>query len=188
MPYGRIFAKKVREDGYVFDSEQEYAFYKALQERNDVGGLIVHPIYELQPAFVKGGKSWKAINYEADFQYTDSKGLHIVDVKGMILPEFEIHRKMFEYKYPQYRLEVLKYSKTTGWVSIDDYKKEMKSKRAKLIEEKNHYKNIVEKAEKDKQRKAKLRERLIVLQGKSTLTKSERERVEAIMVELNEKD
>jgi hypothetical protein len=62
----------------------------------------------------------------------------------MILPEFEIHRKMFEYKYPQFNLEVLKYSKTTGWVSIDDYKKTMRSKRQQVRAERTELKKKLE--------------------------------------------
>jgi hypothetical protein len=68
----------------------------------------------------------------------------VVDVKGMVLPEFEIHRKMFEYKYKEHNLEVLKYSKTTGWVSIDEYKKTMRTKRQQIRSERTALKKKLE--------------------------------------------
>jgi hypothetical protein len=145
----RIFAKKVEADGYKFDSEMEYAFYLVLKARlndNTIRNLEIHPSFELQPAFVKNGKSWKSMNYEADFMFYDclAQAERIVDVKGMVLPEFEIHRKLFEYKYSYYNLEVLKYSKTTGWVSIDDYKKTMRSKRQQIKAERSEFKKRLE--------------------------------------------
>jgi hypothetical protein len=83
------------------------------------------------------------MNYEADFQFYDnqSNAERIIDVKGMVLPEFEIHRKMFEYLYPSLHLEVLKYSKTTGWVELDSYKQTMRSKRQQIKQERTELKN-----------------------------------------------
>jgi hypothetical protein len=145
----RIFAKKVEADGYKFDSEMEYQYYLELKKRLEdktIRDLEIHPLFELQPTFTKTGKTWKAIHYEADFKFFDmlTSSLRIVDVKGMVLPEFEIHRKMFEFKYPDYNLEVLKYSKTTGWVDIDSYKKTMRSKRQQVRMERTELKTRLE--------------------------------------------
>ena len=136
----RIYAKKVEADGYKFDSEMEYTYYLELKQRlkdGTIKNLEIHTVFELQPEFTKAGKKWKAIHYEADFVFFDNlvNKKRVVDVKGMVLPEFEIHRKMFEYKYPEHNLEVLKYSKTTGWVSIDEYKKTMRTKRQQIRSE-----------------------------------------------------
>lgn len=142
----RIFAKKVDADGYRFDSEMEYSYYLILKDRlakGEIKDLKIHPSFVLIPPFTKAGKEWKAMHYEADFQFFDiNKNLErIVDVKGMVLPEFEIHRKMFEYLYPSRELEVLKYSKTTGWVSLDSYKQTMRSKRQQIKQERTELKN-----------------------------------------------
>jgi hypothetical protein len=145
----RIYAKKVDADGYKFDSEMEYQYYLELKQRLEdktIVNLKIHPLFELQPKFNKNGKEWRPLHYEGDFQFDDllTNTTRVVDVKGMILPEFEIHRKMFEYKYPQFNLEVLKYSKTTGWVSIDDYKKTMRSKRQQVRAERTELKKKLE--------------------------------------------
>ena len=142
----RIFAKKVDADGYRFDSEMEYSYYLILKDRltkGEIKDLKIHPSFILIPAFVKGKKEWKAMHYEADFQFFDNErnNERIVDVKGMVLPEFEIHRKMFEYLYPSHHLEVLKYSKTTGWVELDSYKQTMRSKRQQIKQERTELKN-----------------------------------------------
>lgn len=142
----RIFAKKVEADGYKFDSEMEYSYYLILKERlakGEIKELKIHPLFLLIPEFEKKNKKWKAMHYEADFQFYDlnSKQERIIDVKGMVLPEFEIHRKMFEYLYPSHHLEVLKYSKTTGWVELDSYKQTMRSKRQQIKQERTELKN-----------------------------------------------
>jgi len=159
----RIYAKKVDADGYKFDSEMEYNYYLDLKQRlkdGTIGDLKVHPLFELQPSFNKGGKIWKPIHYEADFSFYDKVTMskRIVDVKGMILPEFEIHRKMFEFKYHEYNLEILKYSKTTGWVSIDDYKKTMRSKRQQIRIERTELKKKLERLSILSKRIAKLKQ------------------------------
>lgn len=163
MAYGRIFAKKVKYDGYTFDSEMECLYYKELKERQakgEVGEIYVHKSFVLQREFVaKNGKKHKAITYEPDFVFFDNEQnkWRYVDVKGMLLPEFEIKWKMFDKLLITHfpitdngYLEVLKYSKTTGWCNIEDYKKIMKTKKQELIAEKNYYKNIVMKQEHDK--------------------------------------
>lgn len=145
----RIYAKKVEADGYKFDSEMEYNYYLEIKQRladGTIKNLEIHPVFELQPEFTKAEKKWKAIHYEADFVFFDNlvNKKRVVDVKGMVLPEFEIHRKMFEYKYKEYNLEVLKYSKTTGWVSIDEYKKTMRTKRQQIRSERTALKKKLE--------------------------------------------
>ena len=180
----RIYAKKVEADGYKFDSEMEYNYYLELKQRQKDGtikNLEIHTVFELQPEFTKAGKKWKAIHYEADFVFFDNlvNKKRIVDVKGMVLPEFEIHRKMFEYKYKDYDLEVLKYSKTTGWVSIDDYKKTMRSKRQLIRQERTAYKNKLE-------RLSFLNKKILLLKSETNLSKGNQKRLEAYEKEIQE--
>lgn len=165
MNYGKINHKKVEIDGYVFDSETEALFYQELKKDPfvDKFSIIVHPKYELQPQFTDSdGNKRKPINYYADFEYQViaihapcddlrssylSFGKHVVDIKGWLGQDnaFPLHWKMFDYQHKgELCLEVLKYSKTTGFVPYADYKEIMKSKRSQLIAEKNGYKGDLE--------------------------------------------
>lgn len=179
----RIYAKKVEADGYKFDSEMEYQYYLELKtrlENKTISNLEIHPVYELQAAFEKNGRKWKSINYEADFRFFDlvKNESRVVDVKGMVLPEFEIHRKMFEFKYP-FNLEVIKYSKTTGWVSIDDYKKTMRTKRQQIRHERTAFKNKLE-------RLSYLNQKIVILKGETNLTPSQKKKLDAYEKELQQ--
>jgi hypothetical protein len=180
----RIYAKKVDADGYKFDSEMEYQYYLELKQRLEdktIVNLKIHPLFELQPKFNKNGKEWRPLHYEGDFQFEDllTSKTRVVDVKGMILPEFEIHRKLFEFKYPQFNLEVLKYSKTTGWVSIDDYKKTMRTKRQQIRQERTAFKNKLE-------RLSFLNQKIVILKGETNLTPSQKKKLDAYEKELQE--
>ena len=195
MAYGRFYAKKVEADGYKFDSDMEYQRYlllKELEQDKKIANLKIHPCYELQEAYISyDGRKVKPLNYEADFEYYDmaTDKLIVEDVKGFATPDFEIHRKLFDYAFKySTSLVVLKYSKTTGFVPLEDYKKIMKSKRQKLIEEKNHYKNIVVKQEKEKVKEENKRQRelariqsleLLVKEG-NKLTKAQQARLDEL--------
>ena len=154
MNYGKINHKKVEIDGYVFDSETEALFYQELKKDPNVDQrtIEVHPKFELQPEFTDhDGKKRKAINYYADFKYMKwefgNLVHHVVDIKGWLGQDnaFPLHWKMFDYQHKcELCLEVLKYSKTTGFVPYADYKEIMKSKRSQLIAEKNGYKGDLE--------------------------------------------
>ena len=198
MYQGRIYHKKVKEDGYVFDSEMEYLYYlhlKSRLEEDEISNLQVHPSYLLLDNFKNAnGKLHKAITYEPDFVYFDLDDCktHYVDVKGFLTEEFALKWKLFD-KFlidncQGCFLEVLKYSKTTGFVPIEKYKQEMKTRRAKLIEEKNYYKNIVLKRQHDEEVAARKEERervryleLIKKQNEGIkLTKQQRDRYEQL--------
>jgi hypothetical protein len=61
-------AKKVEEDGYVFDSKAEHAHYRELKFRlaaGEIESLVVHPSFDIT---VDGQRICR---YVADFQYTD---------------------------------------------------------------------------------------------------------------------
>lgn len=99
--FGKYNAKKTEIDGIKFDSMREGARYRILKERQDAGqieGLTCHPRYILQEGFKgRDGKKIREIAYEADFRYWDrTLNLFVIeDVKGMVLPEYRLKKKLF---------------------------------------------------------------------------------------------
>jgi len=96
MKYGN---KKVRLDGFVFDSKKESERYIELLMRQKVGeisGLKVHPVF---PIVVN---DQKVCSYEADFLYyvchLDIKGSALVveDVKGVKTQVYILKRKLMK--------------------------------------------------------------------------------------------
>lgn len=161
----RPIYKKAIIDNIKFDSEDEGKFYLLLKERKEKGeikDLQIHPPFTLIPEYVDNlNNRHKSLTYEADFMYYDNLDdkYHVVDVKGFEEEHFKIKKKIFEYLYCFCNvnkmfdeLEVLTYRKTlNGFVPLKEVKQLMKSKRKQLIEEKNYYKNIVKKQERDKE-------------------------------------
>ena len=103
--------KKTVIDDIVFDSKNESLYYQALKDMK-INGLIkdfeLQPKFELQEAFVKNGKKYRAINYIADFRVINNDGsAYIVDIKGILTTEFKIKMKLFNYKYPDIELRLL---------------------------------------------------------------------------------
>ncbi len=100
--------KKVIVDGIKFDSKKEAEYYcqlKLLKQAGEIKDYRLQPIYELQPAFKKNGKKYRAITYIADFVITNNDGTtDVVDVKSSKTFKTQVYRikkKMFEYKYPE---------------------------------------------------------------------------------------
>ncbi|MEK5139088.1 DUF1064 domain-containing protein [Priestia sp. FSL W8-0001] len=120
--------KKIEIDGLVFDSQAEaryYTYLSDLMQKGVVTAIIPQPRYLLQESFRKNGILFRKIEYVADFavQYEDGRS-EVVDVKGMETTDFKIKRKLFEKKYPELSLKVVKYvKKFGGWVTIEEYKK-----------------------------------------------------------------
>lgn len=120
--------KKIEMDGFVFDSQAEaryYTYLSDLMQKGVVTAIIPQPRYLLQESFRKNGILFRKIEYVADFavQYEDGRS-EVVDVKGMETTDFKIKRKLFEKKYPELSLKVVKYvKKFGGWVTIEEYKK-----------------------------------------------------------------
>ena len=120
---------------HTFDSQAEALRYRELEQMQRAG--IVKEI-ELQPEFVLqdkyrkclsspsiyaigrgnrikcfvcGGKmrTIRPITYIADFRVTYADGhQEIVDVKGMETEIFKLKRKIFEYRYPELTLKVVR--------------------------------------------------------------------------------
>lgn len=103
---------KVTSDDAVFDSKMEFKRWqqlKLLLAAGEIKNLQRQPEFTLQPAFKKRNKAYRAITYRADFQYQTQDGRTVVeDVKGMETDVFKIKRKMFEYKFPELSLVLVK--------------------------------------------------------------------------------
>ena len=125
-----INSKQVYEDGYLFDSQTEYEYYKILKAKREMGSILafaIKPQYVLIPPFNYMGKQVKGVVYTPDFEYVDSNGKTIVvEIKGYPTPDFELRLKLWKYKNQDKEIQVLKYSKATGFMKVKDYKKERK--------------------------------------------------------------
>lgn len=123
-------SKKVEIDGHVFDSQIEARYYqqlKWLQEHNEILFFRLQPHYLLQEAFKKNGKTYRKIEYIADFEVHHKDGsIEVIDVKGMETEAFKLKKKLFEKKYP-HKLSLVTYvKKYGGWIELDELKKRRK--------------------------------------------------------------
>ena len=103
--------KKVQIDRYVFDSQLEGRRYRELALLERVGkikNLELQPKFLLQEGFKKNGKTYKKIEYIADFKYEENGKIIVEDVKGMQTDVFKLKHKLFEHKYPEYELKIIK--------------------------------------------------------------------------------
>ena len=112
-------AKKVSVDGIEFDSKKEARRYQELlllQKAGEIYMLERQKVYELLPAqrepdtvgkrggIIKGKLLERAVEYVADFVYTDKNGKTVVeDVKGFreggAYAVFVLKRKLMLYRY-----------------------------------------------------------------------------------------
>jgi Protein of unknown function (DUF1064) len=118
MSRGRYGSKKRKVDGVTFDSMMEADFYILLKDSDDVVAFEIQPRFLLQEAFRKGGKAVRKIEYVADFKvlYKDKK-FEVIDVKGMQTDVFKIKKKMFDHRYRDIELILIKKT-AKGWVRI----------------------------------------------------------------------
>ncbi len=103
--------KKVILDDYVFDSIQESKRYKELKillKAEKIQELELQPHFLLQESFKKNGKTYRKIEYIADFKYIENGKTIVEDVKGMQTDVFKIKHKLFEKKYPDLELRIIK--------------------------------------------------------------------------------
>ena len=104
--------KKVKYDGYTFDSKAEHGHYLHLKDRvarGEIHNLVVHERFEIHPAFTdRYGIKRRRIVHEVDFSY-DYKGTRVVvDVKGVETRHWRDKRKMFLLRYPEIDYQVVK--------------------------------------------------------------------------------
>lgn len=132
----KYLAKKVEIDGHLFDSKTEADYYLYLleqKEKEKIDHFELQPTFELQPSFKKNGKLFRKIEYIADFEVFHLDGrIDVIDVKGMITPEFSLKRKLFEFKFPDKELILMKYvEKYGGWITMDEWKSYKKNDKKK---------------------------------------------------------
>lgn len=103
--------KKVVIDNIKFDSQLEanrYVELKLLQRARKIKKLRLQVPFVLQEGFKKNGKSYQAIKYIADFVYEENGRTVVEDTKGMQTDVFKIKHKLFEKKYPDLELRIIK--------------------------------------------------------------------------------
>lgn len=103
--------KKVILDDYVFDSIQESRRYKELKlllRAGEISDLELQPRFLLQESFKKNGKTYRKIEYIADFKYIENGKTIVEDVKGMQTDVFKLKHKLFEKIYPELELRIVK--------------------------------------------------------------------------------
>lgn len=129
--------KKVVNDGITFDSAMEAKYYdhlKLLQAQGIVTSFELQPRFVLLPKFEKNGKKYREIGYTADFtvHYADGHS-EVVDIKGMVTQQFELRKKLFDYRFP-HELKLLTYSKIDGgWITHDELKKARKARKVAKV-------------------------------------------------------
>lgn len=106
-PQNKFWAKKVKLDGYTFDSIFESKVYVILRDDPRVKILDIHPRYTLQEKYqTKDGRKIRAMEYVSDFIIDVMWDIYILDAKGKETTDFKIKRKIFEYKYRDSKLIV----------------------------------------------------------------------------------
>lgn len=103
--------RKIIVDDYIFDSIQESKRYKELKlllRAGEISNLELQPHFLLQDRFKKNGKTYRKIEYIADFKYIENGKTIVEDVKGIQTEVFKIKHKLFENKYPELELRIIK--------------------------------------------------------------------------------
>ena len=102
--------KKTQIDMYIFDSTKEakrYRELKLLEMAGEISNLELQPRFLLQESFRKNGKTYRKIEYVADFKYIEKGKTKVEDVKGLQTDVFKIKHKLFEKKYPELELRII---------------------------------------------------------------------------------
>ena len=114
----------VNVDGYKFDSKAEAKYYeqlKWLKQAKQIKSFKLQPRYLLQEAFKKNGKSFRKIEYIADFEiHNINWTVEVVEVKGVETEAFKIKRKLFEMKF-SHNLTLITYEPSLGgWIELEE--------------------------------------------------------------------
>ena len=93
--YGAV---KTAIDGIEFDSKAEALYYQLHKHDN---GMKMQEKFVLMDKFRLNGKVYREIAYKPDFTFYDENGnlTKVVDVKGVLTPEFKIKSKLFANRY-----------------------------------------------------------------------------------------
>ena len=106
-------------DGIEYASEVEMTFYRDwILPRIKSGEIIKcdrQVKYVLQPAFELKNVKYREISFISDFDITYADGrFEVIDIKGMVKPMDNLHKKMFLYHYPTLNLIWIGKSKIDG--------------------------------------------------------------------------
>lgn len=103
--------KKIQIDMYVFDSvreSQRYKELKLLERAGEISNLELQPRFLLQDSFKKNGRTFRKIEYVADFKYIENGKTIVEDVKGIQTDVFKLKHKIFEKVYPDLELRIIR--------------------------------------------------------------------------------
>ncbi|MEH6941510.1 DUF1064 domain-containing protein [Bacillus sp. JJ722] len=127
-------AKKTTVDGVIFDSKAEAKYYEQLKwmkANKQIKDFELQPKFLLQEAFKKNGKTFRKIEYIADFKVINlDDTVEIVDIKGAITKEFAIKRKLFERMFLD-KLILLGYDWKLGFMDWHELQKIKPKRKAK---------------------------------------------------------
>lgn len=176
-----------------FDSEIEYLYYLELLQKKSEGkvrDINIHQSFVLIPEYTNiDGELIQRMDYECDFFYFDiEKNKQMcVDVKGVEEPEFVLKRKIFDYVYrDKFKITIMKYSKSTGFVEKSEYKKSRK-RVMKLKEENKLLKEKQKAQEKLDKENIKYKNRYNELKAMQKLSSVQRKRLAELDKILNER-
>ncbi|MCY8035605.1 DUF1064 domain-containing protein [Bacillus sonorensis] len=140
MRANKFNAKKTYVDGIKFDSKAEAQYYlqlKWLKQAKQIKDFKLQPRFLLQEAFKKNGKTFRKIEYVADFEVHNLDGsIEVIDIKGVETKEFAIKRKLYERLYDT-PLKVLAHDQSLGFIELDELKK-IKGKAEKSTAKRNY--------------------------------------------------
>lgn len=103
--------KKVIVDEKEFDSKREgnrYKELKLLERAGEIKDLELQPRFLLQDSFKKNGRTFRKIEYVADFKYIGNGKTIVEDVKGIQTDVFKLKHKIFEKVYPDLELRIIR--------------------------------------------------------------------------------
>lgn len=97
QPFRKYKNTKVEEDGFKFDSKLERNIYRKMKELKLE--FTLQPRYVLFDKFKLDGKTYRAIEYRADFELKLGDKIYTIDTKGMETQVFKLKKKLFALKY-----------------------------------------------------------------------------------------
>ena len=107
QPKSKYGAQKTVVNGVEYDSKKESKRGQELEYLEKIGkisNLQRQVKFELQPAFTNNvGEKIRSITYVADFVYEDDGQKIVEDSKGFRTKEYVLKKKMFQFKYPEYK-------------------------------------------------------------------------------------
>lgn len=103
--------RKIVVDNIKFDSNLEATRYKELKlllRAGEISNLELQPRFLLQDSLKKNGRTFRKIEYVADFKYIENGKTIVEDVKGIQTDVFKLKYKIFEKVYPDLTLKIIK--------------------------------------------------------------------------------